>query len=117
MCFGRITLDPVRGTIFNETLAMIDRELFEIDWAQAKDHLGRKPTLDDLPRTPAQRRADALTEMATRARTAPRGGSRPAPQFTAVMDYEPLTVTVCGMWDRTHSTSATAPNCHTAADI
>src|SRR3546814_9171471 len=63
MWFGRITLDPVRGTIVNETLAMIERELFEIDWAQAKDHLGRKPTLDDLPRTPAQRRADALTEM------------------------------------------------------
>src|SRR3546814_4838572 len=52
MWFGRITLDPVRGTIVNETLAMIERELFEIDWAQAKDHLGRKPTLDDLPRTP-----------------------------------------------------------------
>src|SRR3546814_11127 len=36
MWFGRITLDPVRGTIVDEILAMIERELFEIDWAQAK---------------------------------------------------------------------------------
>src|SRR3546814_21001247 len=61
MWFGRITLDPVRGTIVNETLAMIERELFEIDWAQANDRLGRTPPLDELDRTPAQRRADPLT--------------------------------------------------------
>src|SRR3546814_13658751 len=80
------SFDPVRGTIVNETLAMIEGELFEIDWAQAKDRLGRKPTLDELDRTPAQRRADALTEMAIRARTAPRDGRRPAPLFTVVID-------------------------------
>ncbi|HEY9559053.1 MAG TPA: DUF222 domain-containing protein, partial [Acidimicrobiales bacterium] len=117
MWFGRITLDPVRGTIVNETLMMIERKLFEIDWAQAKDHLGRKPTLDDLPRTPAQRRADALTEMAIRARTAPRGGRRPAPLFTVVIDYETLKGPVCELWNRTNITPGTAAKWLTAADV
>src|SRR3546814_18250051 len=110
MCFGRITLDPVRGTIFNETLAMIDRELFEIDWAQAKDHLGRKPTLDDLPRTPAQRRADALTEMAIRPRTAPRGRRRPAPLVTVAIDYEHLPGPVAEPGTLTPTPPANAPH-------
>src|SRR3546814_5189955 len=71
MWFGRIVLDPVRGAIVSETLDMIERELFEADWAEAKARLGRKPLLDELARTNAQRYADALTEMALRARTAP----------------------------------------------
>src|SRR3546814_18369478 len=62
MWFGRITLDPVRGTNVKETLAIIERELFAIDWAQAKDHPGRKPKLAARPRTPPQRRA-ATTEQ------------------------------------------------------
>src|SRR3546814_16619784 len=117
MWFGRITLDPLRGTIVNETLAMIERELFEIDWAQAKDRLGRKPTLDELDRTPAQRRADALTEMAIRARTAPRDGRRPAPLFTVVIDYETLKGPVCELWNRTNITPGTAAKWLTGADV
>src|SRR3546814_17711868 len=110
MWFGRITLDPVRGTIVDETLAMIERELFEIDWAQAKDRLGRKPTLDELDRTPAQRRADALPEMAIRARTAPRDGRRPAPLFTVVIAYETLKGPVCELWNRPNITPGTPAN-------
>src|SRR3546814_10890194 len=67
MWFGRIVLDPVRGAIVSETLDMIERELFEADWDEAKARLGRKPLLDELARTNAQRYADALTEMAIRA--------------------------------------------------
>ena len=53
-------------------------ELFEADWAAAKERLGRQPTILDLDRTPAQRRADALVEMAIRARTArPTAAARP----------------------------------------
>src|SRR3546814_14488736 len=90
MGFGRIVLDPVRGAIVSETLDMIERELFEADWAEAKARLGRKPLLDELARTNAQRYADALTEMAIRARTAPASGRRPAPPLTAPLAYEPL---------------------------
>ena len=81
MWFGKITLDPISGEIVHTTLQLIERELFEADWAAAKERLGREPTILDLDRTPAQRRADALVEMATRARTAPADGRRPAPLF------------------------------------
>jgi hypothetical protein len=66
--FGRMTLYPVSGQIVHTTLSMIERELFEADWADAKQRLGRDLLITDLSRTPAQRRADALVEMATRPR-------------------------------------------------
>ncbi len=72
-------LEPVGGAIFAETLAGIEAELFAADWAAAKPHHGDDVTVDKLARTPAQRRADALVEMATRARSAPADGCRPRP--------------------------------------
>ena len=78
-------LDPVSGTILNDTLRAIEHELFETDWAHAREQLGRDPLLHELARTPAQRRADALVEMAVRARTAPKGGRRPEPLFTLLI--------------------------------
>ena len=68
-----MTFDPVNGTIVNVTLQAIEQELFEADWAEAKERLGRDPLVTELGRTPAQRRADAMVEMAIRARTAPAG--------------------------------------------
>jgi hypothetical protein len=35
MWFGRLTLDPVSGTIVDTTLSQINNELFEADWAEA----------------------------------------------------------------------------------
>jgi hypothetical protein len=90
MWFGKMTLDPISGEIVDTTLRIIERELFDADWADAKQRLGRQPTILDLQRTPAQRRADALVEMATRARTAPPDGRRPAPLFTVVVDLGTL---------------------------
>ena len=92
---GELLLDPVAGTIVYDTLHSIEKELFEADWAAARDRLGREPTIYDLERTSAQRRADALVEMATRARTAPRDGRRPAPLFSVLVGYETLTGRVC----------------------
>ena len=90
MWFSKGTLDPISGEIVDSTLREIERELFDADWAEARARLGREPTILDLPRTPAQRRADALVEMATRARTAPADGRRPAPLFTVVVGLETL---------------------------
>src|SRR3546814_2215472 len=105
MWFGRIVLDPVRGAIVSETLDMIERELFEADWAEAKARLGRKPLLDELARTNAQRYADALTVMATRARTAPADGRRPAPLFKVLVYYESLRGPVLEMWNSAQHTT------------
>jgi hypothetical protein len=108
MWFGRTTLDPVSGQIVDTTLRLIDKELFDADWAESKARLGREPTVLDLWRTPAQRRADALVEMATRARTAPAGGRRPAPLFTVVVGLETLQGPILELFNRTVLTPATA---------
>ena len=101
MWYGRMTHDPIGGTIVDTTLRAIDQELFDADWAEAKHRLGREPMAMELRRTPAQRRADALVEMAIRARTAPPDGRRPAPLFTVVVGYETLMGAVLELWNRT----------------
>jgi hypothetical protein len=115
--FGRLTLDPVSGTIVDTTLGMIEQELFEQDWAAAKQRVGREPAVLDLARTPAQRRADALVEMATRARTAPVGGRRPAPLFTVVCGLETLTGPILELFNRRIITPGTAAAHLTKADV
>src|SRR3546814_15389735 len=55
--------------------------------------------------------------MAIRARTAPRGGRRPAPLFTVVIDYETPKGPVCELWKRTNITPGTAAKWLTAADV
>jgi hypothetical protein len=101
MWFGDLTLDPISGTIVHGTLKVIEHELFEADWAEAKGRLGREPLVGELARTAAQRRSDALVEMAIRARTAPRGGRRPAPLFTVVIGYETFKGRLCELANRT----------------
>jgi len=117
MWFGRMTLDPISGVIVDSTLRLIERELFEADWAAAKERLGRAPLIMELDRTPAQRRADALVEMATRARTAPVGGRRPAPLFTVVVGLESLTGPVLEMFNRNPIMPGTAARHLTDADV
>lgn len=60
------TMDPVGGAIFLTELTRIERELFDNDWTLAKAEHGDDVTAEQLSRSPAQRRADALTEMARR---------------------------------------------------
>ena len=95
MWLGQMTLDPISGAIVSDELSRLEHELFEADWAKAKDELGREPTIAELPRTSGQRRCDALVDMATRSKTAPADGRRPAPQFTVLVDYPTLAGRVC----------------------
>jgi hypothetical protein len=83
-------LDPVVGAEVAEALRRIDRELFEADWAEAKAVHGEDTRLEHLARTPAQRHADALGEMARRASTAPKDGKRPRPLFVAHLGADSL---------------------------
>ncbi len=117
MWFGTITLDPVTGAAVSESLGIIERELFDIEWAAAKQRLGHDPLVSDLERTPAQRRADALAEAFIRARTAPKDGRRPAPLFTVVVGLETLTGPILELWNRTAITPGTAARHLTAADV
>ena len=117
MWFGKATLDPISGEIVDRTLRDIERELFDADWAEAKARLGRRPTILDLSRTPGQRRADALVEMATRARTVPSDGRRPAPLFTVVLGLDALCGPILELFNRTVLTPGTAARHLSEADI
>ena len=75
---GKMNLDPIGGAIVAKELKAIEDEFFEADWAEAKERLGRDPHADELCRTPAQRRADAMIEMAVRSASCLR--RRPAPR-------------------------------------
>jgi len=98
---GRMTLDPLSGAVVAGELDRLERQLFEADRAEAAGRLGREPTGADLARTPAQRRADALVEMATRSGTAPCDGRRPAPLFTVLVGWETLHGRICALEDGT----------------
>ncbi len=95
MWLGQMTLDPVSGSIVAGELNRLEHDLFEADCAEAKERLGRTARIDELTRTSAQRRADALVEMATRSRSAPADGIRPAPLFSVFVGYETLHGRIC----------------------
>jgi hypothetical protein len=88
-------LDPIGAEAFLNELERIDQELFEHDWSRAKAEHGDDTTVAKLGRTAAQRRADALVEMAHRARTAPADGLRPEPLVSVYVDYETATGRLC----------------------
>jgi hypothetical protein len=94
------SFDPINGSILADTLGRIERELFDQDWKEAAARLGRDPITAELQRTPAQRRADALVEMAIRARTTPKGGRRPEPLFTVTVGL-PRFEQLCELANRT----------------
>jgi hypothetical protein len=84
-------LDPIGNATVTEALRRIEQELFDADWQTAKTEHGDAVTADRLWRTPAQRRADALVEMAQRAMTAPPDGKRPEPLVIIHADLDTFT--------------------------
>jgi hypothetical protein len=94
-----MTLDPISGEIVRNELKRLEKELFEQDWTQARDSLGREPKPHELPRDSSQRRADALVEVATRSRTTPADGQRPSPLLTILVGYETMHGRICEVAD------------------
>ena len=97
MWLGSMTLDPVSGAIVAGELARIEQQLFtaDVEDARRKEEAGLLGPGAPLARTVAQRRADALVEMATRSRVAPEDGRRPSPLFSVLVGYETLSGRVC----------------------
>jgi hypothetical protein len=83
-------LDPVGGEVVDTALARIGQELFDQDRAAARAVHGEHATVDRLPWTPRQRRADALVELARRGMAAPPGARAPRPLFTVHVDHGTL---------------------------
>jgi hypothetical protein len=92
---GRMSLDPFGGAIVSAELERLERALFEADWAEATERLGRTPLPGELRRTSQQRRADALVEMAERSASLLNGSKRAAPLFTVLVGYETLHGRTC----------------------
>ena len=90
-----VDLDPVSHAVFAEALGRIEQELWEADWAEARDRLGGDATKADLVRSDAQRRHDALVEMAKRSAATPAGARKPLPLITVHVDHETLVGRVC----------------------
>jgi hypothetical protein len=90
MWLGSMTLDDISGVIVAAELSRLEGELLDEDRAKAKAELGRDPKMDELCRTSAQRRADALVEMATRSRSMPPEARRPEPLFSVLVGWETL---------------------------
>jgi Domain of unknown function (DUF222)/HNH endonuclease len=95
-----------RATVAS-ALSRIEQELFDADWAAARAEHGDAATACHLTRTPAQRRHDALVEMARRAVTAPAEGKRPPPLVSVLVGYETFRGRVCELADRTVITPGT----------
>ena len=97
MYLGSMTLDPISGSIVSGELGRIEDEFFKADWARAREERGGNPSVEDLWRTPAQRRADALVEMAARSALVQPDGARrpPAPLFSVLVDWPTLSGRVC----------------------
>ena len=83
-------LDPVNGEIFARELERLERDLFEQDLAEARARLGDNVPLSELRRTPAQRRADALAEMAARSAAKPPGATEPRILLQALVGEDSL---------------------------
>ncbi len=81
-------LDPVGGTVFGNELDRLEQQLFEADWREARERLGDAATPVDLQRTPAQRRADALVQMAQRSAAMPADAKQARVLFTVLVGYE-----------------------------
>jgi hypothetical protein len=98
-------LDAVSGAIVADALHTIERDLFDADRADTGRGDDGHPR--DLALTPAQRRADALVEMARRAGAVPGDARLPDPLFTVLVDYPTLAGRVCELADGTVVTPGT----------
>jgi Domain of unknown function (DUF222) len=88
-------LTPTAAATVREALDRIESELYRDDWSAARAQWGDAATASHLARTPAQRRHDALVEMAVRATTAPPDGKRPRPLLNIVVGYETFAGRIC----------------------
>jgi hypothetical protein len=88
-------LPTTRGAVVRNELERLEHQLFLDDCKTAAAEHGDDGRVDQLARTPAQRRADALVEMALRSATAPVGGRRPRPLVTVLVGYETFAGRVC----------------------
>ena len=80
-------LDAIGGTEFLAEIHRIEQQMFEADWAAARAEFGDGATRSHLGRSAAQRRADALVEMARRSATCENPAKPPQWVLNVMMGY------------------------------
>ena len=83
-------LDPISGEEVFTELSRREQELFQHDWNEAKAIHGDNTCLEHLARTPAQRRADALVQIARRSAAKPADAVEPRPLLVAHLGDDSL---------------------------
>jgi hypothetical protein len=83
-------LDALGGEEVHAELSRLEQELFRQDWDAAKTIHGDDTCLEHLARTPAQRRADALVEMARRSAAKSADAVEPRPLLVVHLGDESL---------------------------
>jgi hypothetical protein len=81
-------LDVIGGTGFDTELRRLEQQMFQEDLRALRAEHGEGATIDLIRRTPRQRRADAMVEMARRSAAAPPGSVKPRPLVTVLVGYE-----------------------------
>jgi len=76
----------LQGAVMSEVLDRYERAELLADWAEARRRVGAGALVGDLPRTPAQRRADALFAIFVRAASTPADATSPVPLVNVVID-------------------------------
>lgn len=79
-----VHVGAVQGQVLTEVLEHFEQAEFEAEWAGLKARLGDDAAPDLLTRTPAQRRADAVVAIFTRAAAADPGAKGPEPVVNLV---------------------------------
>ncbi len=77
-----------QGAVVNTVLTKYEDAEFQADWDQAKARLGRQPRLEELARTRAQRKWDALVNVCRDAAATPADAQSPEPLVNIVMTQE-----------------------------
>jgi hypothetical protein len=112
------TLTPVARVALNSALRDIEGDLWNTDWAEVKEQYGPEATPAHITRTAAQRRHDALVELAHRACSTTRNsGKRPRPLISVLVDYPTFAGRVCQLGDGTVITPAVVASMLDDADI
>jgi hypothetical protein len=111
---GRLT--PVARVALQTALRAVEQELWQHDWKAAKQEHGPDASPSQITRTAAQRRHDALLELAHRATAGP-DRRRPRPLVSVLVDYQTFTGRVCELGDGTVITPGVVASMLSEADI
>ncbi|MDG2114402.1 MAG: hypothetical protein P8N02_17535 [Actinomycetota bacterium] len=85
----------MQGAMIKEIFDQFYDAEFRTDWDRARAELGDAVTVNDLERTDAQRRMDALFAVFSQAASTPPGGTGPRTVLNLVMDWDTYQRELC----------------------